>query len=318
MVEVNAVAVHPTSLLSVVDHYTRVAKGSSKRVIGTLLGETKKDGLHVTSSFAVPFEEDAKDPRIWFVDHDYHQMMFDMFKKVNPKERVVGWYSTGPSIRPCDLEIHEVYRRYCSDQNPVFVIIDVVGKEELGLPIKSYISSEETSINAGDSQRTFLHIPSFVSSLEAEEVGVEHLLRDIKNATASTLAVQVTDRMKALKTLSAELLDVRAYMDDVIAGKLPHNQDILDNIQMIVNSLGGSGERLAQDPALRAAFNVERNDAALAIYLGGALRSTLAMHDLIDNKLKNKHLAAKPADEKITPVEVTLTNKDNTVEASGA
>jgi len=239
MAEVTAVAVHPTSLLSVVDHYTRVAKGTTKRVIGTLLGETKSDGLHVTSSFAVPFEEDAKDPRIWFVDHDYHQMMFDMFKKVNPKERVVGWYSTGPNIKPCDLEIHELYRKYCSDQNPVFVIIDVMGKEELGLPIKSYISAEDTNASASESKRTFLHIPSFVSSLEAEEVGVEHLLRDIKNATASTLAVQATDRMKALKTLSAELTDIRSYMDDVITGKLPHNQDILDNLQNIVNSLGG-------------------------------------------------------------------------------
>jgi 26S proteasome regulatory subunit N8 len=63
----------------------------------------------VTSSFAVPFEKDAKDPRIWFVDHDNHQTMFDMFRKVNPKKRVVGWYSTGPNIRPCDLEIHELY-----------------------------------------------------------------------------------------------------------------------------------------------------------------------------------------------------------------
>jgi len=77
-----------------------------------------------------------------------------------------------------------------------------------------------------------------VAALEAEEVGVEHLLRDIKNATASTFAVQVTDRIRALRTLAAALLDIRNYMDDVISGKLPHNQDILNNLQNIVNGLG--------------------------------------------------------------------------------
>lgn len=32
---------------------------------------------------AVPFEEDDKDPSIWFLDHSYLENMFRMFKKVN-------------------------------------------------------------------------------------------------------------------------------------------------------------------------------------------------------------------------------------------
>jgi hypothetical protein len=32
---------------------------------------------------AVPFEEDDKDPRIWFLDHNYHESMFSMFKRIN-------------------------------------------------------------------------------------------------------------------------------------------------------------------------------------------------------------------------------------------
>ena len=38
------VVVHPIVLLSVVDHYDRVAKGTSKRVVGTLLGEVFEMG----------------------------------------------------------------------------------------------------------------------------------------------------------------------------------------------------------------------------------------------------------------------------------
>eukprot|EP00438_Fugacium_kawagutii_P018738 Skav212367 [mRNA] locus=scaffold3038:200859:209956:+ [translate_table: standard] len=120
------VVVHPIVLLGVVDHYNRVAKGTTKRVVGTLLGEVTDLSLHITNCFAVPFEEDPRDPQVWFLDHNYHEQMFAMFKKVNTKERIVGWYSTGPKIKPSDLSIHELYRRYCPE--PVLVVMDVQPK----------------------------------------------------------------------------------------------------------------------------------------------------------------------------------------------
>jgi hypothetical protein len=54
----------------------------------------------MTASFAVPFEEDDKDPSIWFLDHNFLENMHGMFKKVNAREKIIGWYSTGPRIRP--------------------------------------------------------------------------------------------------------------------------------------------------------------------------------------------------------------------------
>ena len=78
--------VHPLVLLSVVDHYNRVAKDTKKRVVGILLGETRAGKIDVTNSYAVPFEEDPKDPLVWFLDHNYHEEMYAMFKKVNGKE----------------------------------------------------------------------------------------------------------------------------------------------------------------------------------------------------------------------------------------
>lgn len=46
------VVVHPLVLLSVVDHYNRVAKDSKKRVVGVLLGESYKGRVDATNSFA--------------------------------------------------------------------------------------------------------------------------------------------------------------------------------------------------------------------------------------------------------------------------
>ena len=55
---------HPLVLLSVVDHYNRTAKDTKKRVVDMLLGSVSKGVVDVTNSFAVPFEEDDKDPNI--------------------------------------------------------------------------------------------------------------------------------------------------------------------------------------------------------------------------------------------------------------
>ena len=46
------VVVHPLVLLSIVDHYNRVARDTRKRVVGVLLGEKSKGRLDVTNSFA--------------------------------------------------------------------------------------------------------------------------------------------------------------------------------------------------------------------------------------------------------------------------
>merc|ERR1719217_444666 len=280
------VVVHPIVLLSVVDHYNRVAKGTTKRVVGTLLGEVWDFKLHITNAFAVPFEEDPRDPQVWFLDHNFHEQMYSMFKKVNAKERVVGWYSTGPRIKPSDLSIHELYRRYCPE--PVLVVMDVQPKD-LVLPMEAYYSVQEQTSDEVF-KRTFLHVNSTVGAVEAEEVGVEHLLRDIKNAPASTLAVRVGDKISALKGLGAKLREISAYLQAIVAGKLPMNHEILYNLQEVFNLLP---DQDSED--LIKSFATETNDMMLALYLGSMLRSTVALHNLILNKIKNRKMKEEKA-----------------------
>jgi 26S proteasome regulatory subunit N8 len=79
------VVTHPLVLLSIVDHYNRVAKDTSKRVVGVLLGSTFQGKCDITNSFAVPFDEDLRNPGIWYLDHDFLENMYHMFKKINGK-----------------------------------------------------------------------------------------------------------------------------------------------------------------------------------------------------------------------------------------
>merc|ERR1712224_667345 len=207
----------------------------------------------------------------------------------NAKERVVGWYSTGPKIKPSDLSIHELYRRYCPE--PVLVVMDVQPKD-LELPMEAYYSIQEQTSDQMF-KRTFLHVPSSVGAFEAEEVGVEHLLRDIKNASASTLAVRVGDKISALKGLAMRLREISAYLSSVVAGKLPMNHEILYQLQEIFNLLP---DQDCED--LVKSFATETNDMMLALYLGSMLRSTLALHNLINNKIKNRKMKEDKTKEK--------------------
>ncbi|XP_078178543.1 26S proteasome non-ATPase regulatory subunit 7 homolog A isoform X2 [Carex rostrata] len=229
---IEKVVVHPLVLLSIVDNYNRVASVSRKRVVGVLLGSIHRGTVDVTNSYAVPFEEDDKDPSIWFLDHNYHEAMFGMFKRINAKEHVVGWYSTGPKLRENDLSVHSLFTQYVP--NPVLVIIDVQPKE-LGIPTKAYYAIEEVKENATQkSQKIFVHVPTEIAAHEVEEIGVEHLLRDVKDTTISTLATEVTSKLTALKGLDARLREIHSYLELVIDGKLPLNHEILYHLQLFI------------------------------------------------------------------------------------
>ena len=229
------VSVHPTVLLSVVDHYNRIAKDTKKRVIGTLMGEYSDKGvLEVTNCFAVPFEEDKDDPTIWFFDHIYHENMFNMMRRINGREKIIGWYSTGPDIRKSDIEINEILRRY--NTSPVFIVIRVNDENNISLPTEAYFTKEETD-NNGAINRQFHHVVSTVSATEAEEVGVEHLLRDIKDASQGQLSKEVINKINGLKELAKKLNLMKEYLEKVIEGKYRYNQSIVENYQVSTNNL---------------------------------------------------------------------------------
>jgi 26S proteasome regulatory subunit N8 len=280
------VAVHPLVLLSVVDHYTRACADGNKRAVGILLGHVSQGKVHCTNSFAIPFEEDEKDPEVWFLDHNFLESMNDMFRKINARETIVGWYSTGPKIRTGDLDANDLIRTYCA--NPIFVIIDVKPKD-LGLPTEAYISVEEPQED-GAVTRTFEHLPSEINAAEAEEVGVGHLLRDVKDSSVSSLTGEVTSKLAALKSLHSRLSELQSYLQSVADEHLPVNNEIMYKMQDIFNLLPSLN--LSE---LVKAFHTKTNDIMLVLYVSSLIRSIIALHDLVDNKLELKHVEQKKA-----------------------
>jgi 26S proteasome regulatory subunit N8 len=236
---------------------------------------------------------------VFYLDHNYLESMLTMFRKVNAKERVVGFYSTGPSIRPNDLRIHDIVQRYgksavanvrggsttstssmtAAAANSIFCIIDI-RPDRPALPVTAYKVVEEVSHNS-TVQRSFAHLPVTMGAMEAEEVGVEHLLRDINDPTISTVASLIQSKLSGLVTLAEKLQQAAEYLTACQRANVTPNPTIVANLQTIWNLLPN-----LDDAAVRSMM-VKTNDMHMAIYVGALIRSVMALHDLVNNKIRH-------------------------------
>ena len=152
-----------------------------------------------------------------------------------------------------------------------------------------------------------------IQAEEAEEIGVEHLLRDIRDVAVGTLSARITSQLQSLQGLHLRLRDIGTYLGKVASGELPINHAILGNLQDVFNLLPGLSAPAApgknnsistasnghvangttaplETPAneLARAMSVKTNDQLMSIYLSSLIRAITAFHDLIENKIQNK------------------------------
>ena len=102
----------------------------------------------------------------------------------------------------------------------------------------------------------------------------------------------MTQKLGALKGLCARLSEVDGYLQNVLSGRLPVNHRIVYELQDIFNLL----PNLDVDELVKA-FAVKTNDMMLAIYLASIIRSIVALHNLVDNRLLNKEKERKREEE---------------------
>jgi len=131
-------------------------------------------------------------------------------------------------------------------------------------------------------------VPTAIEAEEAEEIGVEHLLRDIKDNAVGTLSSQLTTQLNSLKGLQSRLEEIKGYLEKVVKDEMPINHQIIYNLQDIFNLL----------PNLNVAdiaksFAVQTNDEMLIIYVSSLIRSIIALHNLINNRLSLRDAEAE-------------------------
>lgn len=115
--------------------------------------------------------------------------------------------------------------------------------------------------------KKFRSLPCSVEAFPAEEVGVEHLLREVKNLSLETMEEDVHQKILSLKGLIGKIAKVVSYLDKLDAGSLRVNNEIIYNLQEILNLM----PRIT-DPEKIRAFHTKTNDNFFTVYVSSIVK----------------------------------------------
>ncbi|MBA0782438.1 hypothetical protein Gotri_000322 [Gossypium trilobum] len=258
--------VHPLVIFNICDCYVR-RPDQAERVIGTLLGSVLPDGtVDIRNSYAVPHTESAEQVAL---DIEYHHNMLVSHQKVNPKEVIVGWYSTGLGVTGGSALIHDFYSREVP--NPVHLTVDTGFRNGEGT-IKAYVS---VNLALGDRQLAaqFQEIPLDLRMVEAERLGFDIL----KTTAVDKLPNDLEGMEVTMQRLLALIDDVYKYVDDVVEGRVAADNSIGRFISDTVASL----PKLSPS-VFDKLVNDSLQDQLLLLYLSSITRTQLGLAEKLN------------------------------------
>ncbi|GAB4837236.1 hypothetical protein Ancab_002139 [Ancistrocladus abbreviatus] len=213
----------------------------------------------------MPFQEDEDDPCLWFLDQNFHESMYSVFRRINAKEHLVGWYSTGANLLANDSEIHKLFD--ASVPNPILVKINVQTKDREE-PTKAYYAVKDIEKK---SRKFFVHVPSEIGALYVDEVGEGRLLTYVEDTTNTPTAEGTSNLLSSLNVSNF----LKATEDDLFSAEPPKdNSDAtLLTIQheptnngippMTLSSPGASAEIVSESTFNRGELDLEFQSEAL-------------------------------------------------------
>ncbi|GBE79890.1 Mov34-domain-containing protein [Sparassis latifolia] len=255
--------VHPVALFSILDHYLR-RTDAQERVIGTLLGTRSDNGeIEIRSSFAVLHSETEEQVA---VDMEYHQTMYDLHHKVNPREVIVGWYSTGSNLNTYSALIQNFYSQETAPHQAVHLALNTGIKEGEKAGVQAFVGSP-VGVFPKPENCVFVPIPCELRFHEAERSGFD-LLASTSNSSNASIAHPITDLEvleRSLKSVDEMLERVLSYVRSVLAGEVKGDPAVG---RYLMDTLGASTEDLE-----KGGFNASLQDTLMVSYLANLVRS---------------------------------------------
>mmetsp|Transcript_46650 Transcript_46650/g.73023 ORF Transcript_46650/g.73023 Transcript_46650/m.73023 type:complete len:261 (-) Transcript_46650:3711-4493(-) len=165
-----SVLIHPIAILGALGEISNFNKPASDRNLnGCFVGFSKKSTISCLSSFQVPFDC-LKNDLIWFLDHNYIEKMSFLCKKVNLREKIVGFYSFRDKLKEFDNELINYFRRYSSN---TFICLLRIDKDSYCLNLQIFSYQETFS-----GHKMFRPSPLKIGMLKSEVVGIHFIIYD--------------------------------------------------------------------------------------------------------------------------------------------
>eukprot|EP00475_Leptophrys_vorax_P006569 TRINITY_DN14085_c0_g2_i1.p1 TRINITY_DN14085_c0_g2~~TRINITY_DN14085_c0_g2_i1.p1 ORF type:complete len:330 (+),score=9.49 TRINITY_DN14085_c0_g2_i1:95-991(+) len=274
-----AARLHPSVLFSICDSYIRRNEGS-ERVIGSLLGVALPDGtVDIRNAYAVPHNESSDQVAL---DIEYHRTMAELSARVNPKEVVVGWYSTGAGVSASDVLIHDFYTRETPSLHPIHLTVDTTFQAldpaasatsaAATSALRAYVSQ---SLSIGDKPlgAAFSEVTVAVGMADAEKIGFDSARR----APSDHLPSDLEGLEATVGRLQGLVETAHAYANDVVEGRVaPDNavgRALWDAVAAVPRMSSETFDKL---------FNNGVQDVLLVLYLANLTRAQLSLAEKLN------------------------------------
>lgn len=260
-------------LFSVVDSYER-RKDDAKRVVGTLLGTVDANAITVTNAFCVPHTE--SDVEVAF-DMEYAKTMYDLHRKVNTNEVIVGWYATGHDITEHSVLIHEYYTKESKNKVPVHLTVDTtLANGELGF--KAYISAP-IGVPGKTQGMMFTPVDAKLLQYEAERVGVDRIQTGcFKKTGVVNVPTEFQHVTESIENLVSMLDVILKYIDSVKEGETQPDTRIGRFLFDLVHSVPHLSEK-----EFDTMLNNNINDLLMVRYLTNVLQAQITLNEKLVN-----------------------------------
>ncbi|KAH7419917.1 JAB1/Mov34/MPN/PAD-1 ubiquitin protease-domain-containing protein [Cadophora sp. MPI-SDFR-AT-0126] len=267
------VVIQPSAVFSILDHSIRRddSQTQATRVIGALLGIRSEDGeVEVRNCFAIPHTENEDQVE---VDVEYQKNMLALQLKANPREVLLGWYTTSLALNNFSALIQNFF---ASPETGTFphpaVHLTISTEAGKDIEAKAYISAP-VGVNAERAAESclFIPVPYEIRYGEAEKSGLE-LISGAKDSESR--AAPVVSDIEGLERAVDQTVDLLERVSDYVNSVLDEEREPSNALgQFLMNALSLSPKVDPQD--IERDFNNHIQDVLVVSYLANTIRTQI-------------------------------------------
>eukprot|EP00245_Coleochaete_scutata_P017813 TRINITY_DN8926_c0_g1_i1.p1 TRINITY_DN8926_c0_g1~~TRINITY_DN8926_c0_g1_i1.p1 ORF type:complete len:301 (+),score=47.20 TRINITY_DN8926_c0_g1_i1:213-1115(+) len=270
---------HPLVIVNISDHFTRIKAqlvgGPAPRVIGCVIGVQSGRNVEIFNSFELKF--DAFPDGTIVVDRAFLTQKQEQYKKVFPKNDILGWYSTGSDIHDADMQIHKALMDI--NESPIYLLLNpAINHAQKDLPISIYES--ELHVIEGAPSLIFVKSMYTIETVEAERISVDHVahIKPSDGSSAATqLAAHLTGMHSAIKMLHSRVKVLHHLLTTISKEEAPYEHSLLRQISSLLRRLPTIDSLKFQEE-----FLMEYNDTLLMTYMATITKGTSTINELVD------------------------------------
>jgi len=230
-----------------------------------------------TERSCMPVQHSEKEDQAT-IDVEFYNTLLELHKRVNPKEAVVGWYSTGDQITYVSSLIHDVYKSFVT--NPVHLTVDT-SMTNYKLAAKAY---RGRSFKVGDKPVIYRFEDAELETevFEGEKIAVDALLNgvpdDEKLDAPATVLSDLDNLEVSLSNVLSSLEVVSEYVNKVTSGAIKGDPEIGRAIAHALSAIP-----VFDADSFETVFNTHMQDLLMIMYLSNLTRTQIALADKISN-----------------------------------